>query len=485
MRTNFYVFLLLFMTGISTLSAQNLKWVYEGKELSENAVVTISDYNEVMGQMEAALGIKNNGTVNETFKIRKEERSMGSGSAMLMCVGDLCYPASQQITGDITIAAGGTDNSFHANLSLSDDSDPLYSEISFSILVGGEVQAKVTVHYIYYGANSGNFKRRVVFEEGTGTWCIHCPRGIVGMAAMKEKYPDNFIGIAVHAGDDPMDLPTYSAGLGFSALPNGVFNRNGVLIDPNFEEIESNFLKEIKIAAKASIEVEAKTISDSEVEVSIASQFAQNYSDANFKYAIVVIEHNVNVNSTRYNQANNYAGKDEAMGGFEKLPNPVPGSQMFYQDVARSISSGFSGIANSVPTDITAFENITFSRSIVLPSSIINKANIEIVALLLDGTDGSIVNAAKTEVEQGTVSNEQISDPEIKVEVYDQSIHITSVSGNASSLLVQLYRVSGAMTAHIQQAGGHVIIPVTTGPGIYFVRITEGSKIYVRKVVIL
>ena len=55
--------------------------------------------------------------------------------------------------------------------------------------------------------------RRVVGEEGTGTWCGWCVRGHVFMDYMDEKYPDTWIGIAVHNGD-PMVVDDYDTGMG-------------------------------------------------------------------------------------------------------------------------------------------------------------------------------------------------------------------------------------------------------------------------------
>ena len=45
------------------------------------------------------------------------------------------------------------------------------------------------------------FYHKIVAEEGTGTWCGYCVRGIVALEEMNKKYPDNFIGIAIHSGD--------------------------------------------------------------------------------------------------------------------------------------------------------------------------------------------------------------------------------------------------------------------------------------------
>lgn len=41
-------------------------------------------------------------------------------------------------------------------------------------------------------------KKRVVFEDVTGTWCQYCPRGIAIMEYMERIHPDDFIGISIH-----------------------------------------------------------------------------------------------------------------------------------------------------------------------------------------------------------------------------------------------------------------------------------------------
>ena len=61
-------------------------------------------------------------------------------------------------------------------------------------------------------------------EEGTGTWCGWCPRGIVAFRYMAEKYPETFIGIAVHKSDN-LETNTYSY-LKFNGYPSCYVNRN-------------------------------------------------------------------------------------------------------------------------------------------------------------------------------------------------------------------------------------------------------------------
>ena len=92
--------------------------------------------------------------------------------------------------------------------------------------------------------------KKVIVEEATGTWCGWCPRGTVWMDRMANRYPDHFIGIAVHNGD-PMTDQEYDDGLNASAFPNAVVNRNN-FIDPGV--IEPPFLTYIQEPSIASME---------------------------------------------------------------------------------------------------------------------------------------------------------------------------------------------------------------------------------------
>lgn len=87
------------------------------------------------------------------------------------------------------------------------------------------------------------YPRKLVSEEVTGTWCGYCVRGIVAMKEMNEKYPDSFIGIAIHCSsaawtdamsfgvEDYHDLLFSRCNL--SGYPRCVYNRNTMYsIDP-------------------------------------------------------------------------------------------------------------------------------------------------------------------------------------------------------------------------------------------------------------
>ena len=67
-------------------------------------------------------------------------------------------------------------------------------------------------------AQTPTFDRTVVIEEGTGTWCGWCIRGIVAMDYMKKTYGDKFLGIAVHV-NDVMQSYDYAVGVNLSSFP--------------------------------------------------------------------------------------------------------------------------------------------------------------------------------------------------------------------------------------------------------------------------
>ncbi len=53
---------------------------------------------------------------------------------------------------------------------------------------------------------SEQLPKKVVIEEGTGTWCTWCPRGAVFMEQIATEFAEIAIPIAVH-NSDPMELP--------------------------------------------------------------------------------------------------------------------------------------------------------------------------------------------------------------------------------------------------------------------------------------
>lgn len=228
------------------------------------------------------------------------------------------------------------------------------------------------------------YERKIVVEKGTGTWCGYCPRGILGFRAMYEKYPDNFIGIAVH--DDDMYSPTYISYVWqrLSSYPDCELNRKHH-IDPNETALENYYLFEIdKATARILMTAEWEDEEKNKAVIRTTTRFAYD-RDEEFRIAYVVTENSVGP----YMQRNNYAGETFDMGGFEKEGSMV---YMLHDHVARSISALY-GEPESVPYQPMGSTDYEHEYTLTLPDNIQNKENIEIIVLLINQTTGEIENA--------------------------------------------------------------------------------------------
>lgn len=243
------------------------------------------------------------------------------------------------------------------------------------------------------------FDRKVVLEEGTGTWCGYCVRGIVGIREMKALYPEAFIPIAIHNGDE-MAVNAYQAIISqymSQGLPGSAMNRK-IILDPNFDDIRSAFLDEFH-PVDAGIEAEAVFTSDDRNSISVKTKttFGVSYDDANYRIAVVLLENGVE----GYAQSNYYSGgRYGEMGGFESLPSHV---EMEMNEVARGIYKTAIGVRNSVPTTIekgVAYDfEYTITETEYEAAGVQDDANIEVVVMLIDMDTEEIINADKVKVE--------------------------------------------------------------------------------------
>ena len=75
------------------------------------------------------------------------------------------------------------------------------------------------------------FPRKIVMEEGTGTWCGWCVRGIESIERLNNEYPDNFIAIALHSGDEMDNMENYDAiAQKFTSYPSCIINRTLAMV---------------------------------------------------------------------------------------------------------------------------------------------------------------------------------------------------------------------------------------------------------------
>jgi hypothetical protein len=239
----------------------------------------------------------------------------------------------------------------------------------------------------------GEFPQRtVVIEEGTGTsWCAWCPRGAVYRELIEEEHPESSLIIAVHV-NDPMEVVNYSDVISaqISGYPSGLVDRALGLIDP--DQYPSAYTIGMLRQSIIDLSESSAVISDNTLSVSANATFLAGSSDE-YRFSVVVIEDSVTGTSVEYAQANEYSGGEFGeMGGYENLPNPVPASQMIYNDVARALLGGWNGQPNSIPFPVVGGENYSYAFEWTIPEGV-DISNLTVGVLVIDQTTGIIDNS--------------------------------------------------------------------------------------------
>ena len=246
------------------------------------------------------------------------------------------------------------------------------------------------------------YPRKIVMEEGTGTWCGWCVRGIETIKLMSEKYPDNFIGIALHYGDEMDNIENYSSVLSYIELfPGCLMNRRSTTTENvSLDDAETAVLA-LKDDAIAKIEATASFTDDTQKSVLVKTKttFGFDESYANYKIAYVVMEDNVGP----YIQKNYYSGMDLSSGNYMYEWSTKDASlSITFNDVARGIYPRAGGESGSVPSTVKTGVANDYEFTVNLPSNVSDPKNISIVTLLIDGDSGEILNADKVSVAGNT-----------------------------------------------------------------------------------
>lgn len=240
-----------------------------------------------------------------------------------------------------------------------------------------------------------SFSHRIVVEEATGTWCGFCIRGIVAIDELAEQYPEDFIPICIHSGDDPMELASYPTPMSTENLPRMCVNRDaGTVNDPSVMATYYNIMAQMDPEGEIVITDCELSADHSEMNVKVAARFDHDADGSAYGIGFVLIENDVyHPDNRNYRQTNAYAGGELGeMGGYELLPNYIEAEDIKYQYVARAAYGEALGFEGSVPLDFVAFEPFEYSQTLAVPAYVDNVNNLQLIALLLDA-DGKVINA--------------------------------------------------------------------------------------------
>lgn len=330
-----------------------------------------------------------------------------------------------------------------------------------------------------------------VAEEATGTWCGWCVRGIVFMDYMRETYPDQFIGLAVHNGD-PMKVTAYDNWVGgfpgFSGYPSVIINRS-YIVDPS--ELEGDFIDNIGNTPAVKLTVDPQlNAATNELSVTLTANFTQNLS-GDYRFVCILREDSVHGTSSTYAQTNYYSIADYGyvgpMAGFEYMSGHIPAANMYYDFVGRTLISDVNGTSGSLPGSISNGENHSYNYTYTVPSTM-NVNHLSVVGMVVDYASGEIINAGASDLKFSTGINDQVANASLFMypNPSSQQVYLDLKVLKSDKVSVQAVNQLGQIV-FVQDYGtisGSHVLPVDISrlaSGIYQVNVIVGDQVITKK----
>ena len=229
---------------------------------------------------------------------------------------------------------------------------------------------------------SGYFKKRVLIEDYTGTWCGNCTRVSYAIEQAKEQ-SDKIVAVAIHNGNDPFHFagiaPLKNLILPNSplALPVSRLNRLNIWSTPEHANVQQavDFTSNNSTVGLAM----NSTLANGTVSLDVRAKFLDDYS--NLKLVVYLLEDHLIYFQRNYTS-------------FYNGVNPILDYE--HNHVLRQ------SLTNILGEDITGTTSgSTFSRNFTfpVPANIANADNISFVAFLV-GADNKAINARESHINE-------------------------------------------------------------------------------------
>ena len=247
----------------------------------------------------------------------------------------------------------------------------------------GEVTSEpITV--TFHDGSEINFKKRVLIEDYTGTWCGYCPRVAEGIELVKNQTQD-VVPVAIHRAslspaDPSYDPYTFDSTeleniINVPGYPKGMLNR---MTQWNFPE-PGNINQVIALTQGTNPKLGlalTTSIANGNISVTVNTKFSSNFS--NLKLVVYVLENGLV--HEQHNYTNYYGGVD-LLEDFE------------HNHVLRACLTPLMGeaITSSETTSGNVYTK-TFTTGI--PSNVANSGKLEFVAFITDA-NGNTINVRR------------------------------------------------------------------------------------------
>lgn len=281
--------------------------------------------------------------------------------------------------------------------------------------INGEANSEAAASEVEYTVYNSLPKRNPVMEEYTGTWCGWCPRGFVALELMNKLHPD-FIGLSYHNGDAMEVMSSSKYPTSISGFPSADIDRMYGAIDPYYGTDNSDFgIEKVWKAnseklAPASAAVKAEYADNgSKISATATFVFPESRTDAD-KYSVefVLVADDLHGEGSAWEQHNYYTESDAG-----SMPSPEADpffsgesviAGLHFNDVVVATTRLADGlvklpavVGEDEPVEVTGEFETAKVVSTSGNSLIQDASKMRVVAILVNA-DGTIANAAKTNV---------------------------------------------------------------------------------------
>lgn len=342
------------------------------------------------------------GSVGVSYEVTGPGGPVGSGSLAMDFDMPVALGFGHVCQAELRLPESLPKGAYGVSLTVTDVNGKTNHDATATAVTSLEALSQVPVH-------------RPLMEEYTGLWCGNCPRGYASMEHMSHKYPDDFIAIAYHNGDDMHCVQTYPSAV--PGFPAGWLDRT-VKLDPYLGQAEAGYGFELDwLDARArftpvAVEVSA-AFDDSDadlIEVECEVSLVRS-SDTEYKVAYALLADGLQ--DAEWSQSNYFAGAAgyddiEEMGMFVNGTRSMKG--LVYNDVIVS-HSPLEGVDGSLPAVMEVDRKYAHGHSFRVSGCtnmkgdvvVRDRSKLRVVAMVV-GADGSIANAAVAPVGTGVGS---------------------------------------------------------------------------------
>ncbi len=353
------------------------------------------------------------------------------------------------------------------------------------------------------------YYRTPVFEEFTSTSCGWCPRGLLGLEKVADSLgEDKVVTISVH-GDyseqDPLTASSYAAyySLYGSSLPMGYLNRQ-YATDPYYNIVSSaKYVAAQPCEASASISSKVNSITK-KVTVTSNFKFAIDIPASTYAVEYIITEDNIeNVSQLNYytyflvNRPETFEKNFANYPDFTTIANwpyttkdGMPYSTVTMSHVARYVQMAGT-VESAILPAVKAGETYTNEATISLPANTtvaINKDNLKVAAVLVDGYTGKIITGVQAKT--GT-ENTRADETDKAAGIDEASVNASAIAEINAADGAFLVKADGA-TAQVFDASGRLVSSATVqgeaslpafGKGVFVIRVVKGTKSMTQKAI--